>query len=1648
KACTFYNENSDKRDSLDQVDDYRETLNGLLTEWLSASRTQVRQPQRPNSQSYFENFILIEEQIRCSLRYLRNLGQYLVNCLSPHTVDSSFDQSTRGSDPTREPPRAPLSAPQWRASTQIEEQARAPAESGEFTSMSTPFVSHIAQLPPPAEESPSLPQALQPSNASGAQQPLRAPEAQRPPEHPMTTATQSGSSQAENPDNYLPKLSKNFKLPKFNGDPKQFRKFMDMFNAFVHERQIPTLQKILLLHDALTGRAYHSVRHFSLNAESYEPMKQMLQELFGQTNMAEDSHLRELERILSSKGEISYDKLPNFVNSISNTYWHSSLSGNHTCQAPLTFEERQERMLAARACFKCLKLNHDAKHCREGPKTECRYCNASHYAIICPKAFKNQNGKPPRSVSTNINLDTLGNSIFLWTALAWAEAGNTRIPCRILIDPGSQATHITRNLVEKLKSKPVAHTDLTMATAGGQVTNIYNCGIHEITLRSRHQENLAVRLRAIELDCVSRSEFPVMEHAPELTPAADSLPEHGDGLVDDLLGQDHFTKINFADPQSFDDTFAFNSIFGYVFGGSQRASTFKSPLTRFCGFDTIQPASILPTNQNEQLVIPESDPPKDKPNEKAAQTMKDLQFLWQSEDVGFEDDLRDESQEEEDSLNKALIDHFRKTTFRDENGRYVLKLPFKSNIRSLGDNQNLARSRLHSFLEKLKKDPIKLKAVDEEIKGYLEAGFAEKAQPKKAGQLSHYLPIQAVFKAKPDSPLGTKTRVVKDASARRTNEAGLNDVLHCGINLLPEITKVLLKFRQYKYAFTADIEKAFLQFRIADSDKNFLRFLWPLGINDNSSARIQEFYTARLDFGLICSPFLHCQGIRFHLESAMRDNPNDAPFLEEIMNHFYMDDIISGGSTIKEVKHRIKLLSDIFTEGHFPLKKWSTNSLEIGSLIKKISPIKDPEITTGQTNAKVLGITWNQVQDYITAPTSEALKELSEGSPSKRKLLRALAQIFDPLGIITPITINSKTLFQDLWKLKLGWDDPLQGNPLERFTAFRELVGQAELLNIPRQMLSPDTHSKRKLFIFSDASLHAHGMVAYLRGENADQKPKISFVLSKAKVAPVKPSTIHRLELLGALLAARMTKKIIDWVDFRIDGVELFCDNSAVLGWVSSNPDKWKPYVANRIRKIRHLVGDTEWHYVRSEENPADILSRGADISKRSIADLWFNGPQWLRLANSELERKMEFDRAARPRRNNESRDEIRHEMKNGIVSLLNASSENPKQRIFFEGSFSCWLKAIRFWAFMLRLKEKASAARLRIQTNSRCTARAKGKLNTIDAAEMTSARLSLIKLIQQESFPEGVSSDNTRVRPKSLLYQYNPFKDDDGILRCRSRLEFAPDLSQEQKFPIILPADCNLSRLIIRYIHEKKCLHFGGISNLLHILREEFLIIHARKLARQVISSCATCKIFHGQAASLPMAPLPAFRLETAPPFHHTGCDFAGPIKYKNDSGKRAKSYILLFVCAVTRAIHLELTTDMSTSEVLGALQKFVNRYPSVTTITSDNGLSFQRTAKELKLLYEHIIDGEIKKWLADKFIRWNFITPNAPSHGGFYERLVQSVKRPLRKVLGTSVPHFRDLEVILSNIELMINKRPITTVASGLDSTEALSPMDLLHG
>ena len=507
--------------------------------------------------------------------------------------------------------------------------------------------------------------------------------------------------------------------------------------------------------------------------------------------------------------------------------------------------------------------------------------------------------------------------------------------------------------------------------------------------------------------------------------------------------------------------------------------------------------------------------------------MKDLQFLWQTEDTGLTNDLTENKKEESNTLFEALNEHYKRTTVRDAEGFYEIRLPFKDSIRTLPDNRKLAVSRTLSFVEKLKKTPTKLKAVDDEFKKLLETGYIEHTVPVPRGQLSHYLPVQAVFKQDPNSPFGLKTRIVKDASAKLQNRPSLNQVLHCGENLLPDVIKVLLKFRQYKYCLSADIQN----FKIAKPDRNFLKFFWPLGISEKASTPPQEFQATRLDFGLICSPYLHCQGLRLHLEKAEVSHPSDGEFIREVMKHTYMDDLTLGSNSLQEAKHRIQLLFDIFEEAHFPLKKWNTNAPELAKFIEEISPVDNPIITTAKPDAKFLGVLWNQVTDRLSTPTTKAVKELSTGTPTKRKLLRGVAAIYDCYGILAPICMNAKILFQTLWKDKIGWDEPLVGTNLATYESFHKLLSSSAHLSINRH-LSAST-AKKEIHIFCDASKLSYGCVAYLR-EQVDRKLIVSFLIAKGRVAPVRPMSIQRLELLGALLAARMLNKLKEIMKFQI----------------------------------------------------------------------------------------------------------------------------------------------------------------------------------------------------------------------------------------------------------------------------------------------------------------------------------------------------------------------------------------------------------------------------------------------------------------------------------------------------------------------------------
>ena len=156
-----------------------------------------------------------------------------------------------------------------------------------------------------------------------------------------------------------------------------------------------------------------------------------------------------------------------------------------------------------------------------------------------------------------------------------------------------------------------------------------------------------------------------------------------------------------------------------------------------------------------------------------------------------------------------------------------------------------------------------------------------------------------------------------------------------------------------------------MQFEINKDQGKFLRFYWPLGISKNPSTKVVEFWQTVLDFGLVCSPWLHCAGVRHHLDSEINALPQKTTVLQEIKQFFYMDDICWTADSVGEGKESVKLVSQVFNRGHFPLAKWNSNSKEIASFVQKASIAEPSAVFFDSTEVKFLGVSWNQSSDHL-----------------------------------------------------------------------------------------------------------------------------------------------------------------------------------------------------------------------------------------------------------------------------------------------------------------------------------------------------------------------------------------------------------------------------------------------------------------------------------------------------------------------------------------------------------------------------------------------------------------------------------------------------------------------------------------------------------
>ncbi|XP_062557524.1 uncharacterized protein LOC134222387 [Armigeres subalbatus] len=252
---------------------------------------------------------------------------------------------------------------------------------------------------------------------------------------------------------------------------------------------------------------------------------------------------------------------------------------------------------------------------------------------------------------------------------------------------------------------------------------------------------------------------------------------------------------------------------------------------------------------------------------------------------------------------------------------------------------------------------------------------------------------------------------------------------------------------------------------------------------------------------------------------------------------------------------------------------------------------------------------------------------------------------------------------------------------------------------------------------------------------------------------------------------------------------------------------------------------------------------------------------------------------------------------------------------------------------------------------------------------------------------------------------------------------------------------------------HFHKTLLHAGPQLLLGVVRQQFWPLGGRNVARQVVHRCLRCYRTKPSTVQQFMGELPSPRVIVSRPFTKTGVDYFGPVYIRPAPRRTAvKAYVAVFVCLCTKAVHLELVTDLSTERFLQALRRFIARRGRPSDIYSDNGTNFVGARNQLTELFRMFKDNQhhdrVTTELAENGVQWHFIPPKAPHFGGLWEAAVRSAKNHLLKVIGETVVSSEDYATLLAQVEACLNSRPLVPMSDDPDDLQPLTPAHFLVG
>ena len=1131
------------------------------------------------------------------------------------------------------------------------------------------------------------------------------------------------------------------------------------------------------------------------------------------------------------------------VNStMTNTTFCAFCTERHDSDQCATFrtpEERYNQLRNNRRCLKCGKGGHYARECRA---RNCIRCQGGHWHLICNTRFDTNRNYSNRAVDTqtrsgppgrpsgaggstaatsgarpyngpnqfqararnsrgprtdtnvqqiNVKNVTVSESVALPTGLVDVKglcpSDKVCLTARAFFDSGSQRSFIHPDLVAELGLPFGPSLPVSVVTFGGHTSTV-QCPT--VTLQLRVGSSQYCRIAFIITDKVG-----LKVKVPGLEAVARCLERDGYRLDDTyltdqienvkiLIGADNFNKFIIGTCK-YQAVSLFKTVNGHIISGK---ITNQSP-SEICTSLLVVSQINIKDMEIDSSQVRTAAPP-------------DLSVLWRLESIGIrvKEELLNHNEQD------VLLEFCENIQYNQ--GLYTVALPWKRDPEILPTNYHIARGQLASLYSKFVKDGSLHDQFKTILMDYHRRDFIETVDhdPSKG----HFLPYHGVIKESATTPV----RIVFNASAKSGDKAvSLNDCLETGPNLTEKLVTSLVRFRMEKFALMADISKAFLRIQVRMEDRKFLKFLW---IEDLEQPHVITTYQfKRVLFGSTSSPFLLQGTLWEHFER------HGGAYRDMLQSAFYVDNFITTTDTEEELFRTKSVTENILHLAGMPLSQWNSNCAPFNASLQE----EDRDIV-----ANVLGMGWNTESDIIFIKRPRLGKF---STVTKRGTLAMVSSIFDPLGLLSPLIMRGKFILRNMWVENCGWDEVLSTDYCNAVNGLVEDFALVEQFKFNRNCVNQSA----ELLVYCDASVQAYGAVAYAVEKGLGS----NLVMSKGKLAPLKSRTIVELELLAVTIGCRLASYIMTLTN-KFSNCIIYSDNSCCLAWIESCHSK-SVFVKNRVAEINRLkeAFGLSFKHVRTERNPADLISRGASVQEL-LSSCWLgNVPVMTESVVESVQHAMVCD------------------CYNVVEEVNVCTTVDVSQSIICIDNFSNLNKLILVITRVFQFISKASRGRY-------------GKGNPVHY---------LIRVAQQEGYPVVYSmlttSGKGTLEAQNLIRSLRLYPDSELILRSAGRLQHARTYSRAD--PVLLPKGHHLTELFARRAHERT--FHGGLPATLSHLRRTYWVPQGRQLCKRIVARCVKCRRTSGATFDYPSAPpLPAARVNWTRPFSHAAIDLTGLVR------------------------------------------------------------------------------------------------------------------------------------------------------------------------